>query len=338
MWKTRTPLEIAAAVYRRAIRVNVLYSCMNDSSHNDWRTRPISNGAETHRSGSLRIAAAFSVAILLVVVGTKMNPQETETPLVAQRAPAYYLSPRAYIEETDIDKDGLPDWKEVLKGTDPANPDSDDDGVLDAEETASPRTAVDDGTDDVFTDRIISRIVEEYLSLKDRGAYTPERGRAAGQLIADEARIETPFTPYSERELTTVAVSVESASAHRSGLQVALEPLRSFREPELLIYGRYIETHDPANLEVLAKRADAYRTASRDLLDVPVPADLKDTHLAAANALSFFASVLDNMIVQVHDPLASVTILAVFTRSEDYLQSTIGKINDYHYDRLATSS
>jgi len=291
-----------------------------------------------YRSGSLRIAAAFSVAALLVVIGTKMGPEETEILTVAQREPAHYLSPRAYIEETDTDEDGLPDWKEVLKGSDPSNPDSDDDGILDADETDSPRSLANDSEDDIFTDRIISRIVEEYLALKERGAYTPERGRAVGQLVADEVRIETPFTPYRESELTTVAVSIESASAHRSGLQVALEPLRSFREPELLIYGRYLETHDPADLEILAQRADAYRAASRDLLDVPVPTDLTDTHLAAANALSFFASVLDNMIARAHDPLASVTVLAVFTRAEDYLQSTIGKMNDYHYERLATSS
>jgi len=294
---------------------------------------------EIHRSGSLRIAAAFSVAILLIVIGTKMNPQETEAPLIVKRASATHLSPRAYIEETDTDGDGLPDWQEVLKGTDINNADTDGDGVMDADETTSTAQALStEISDDTLTAKISTRIIEEYLALKERGAYTPERGRVLGQNIASEVRITTSFTPYSASGLTVVDSSIEAATAHRLGLQVALEPLRSFSEPELLLYGRYIETHDPADLEVLAERADRYRAASRDMLDIPVPSDLKDAHLATANALSFFASVLDSMIVQAHDPLASITILAVFTRSEQYLESTLGKINDYHRAKLATSS
>lgn len=47
--------------------------------------------------------------------------------------------------EIDSDKDGLTDFVEAFYGTDPFNPDTDGDGYLDGEETATGYNPLDDG-------------------------------------------------------------------------------------------------------------------------------------------------------------------------------------------------
>ena len=52
---------------------------------------------------------------------------------------ASYSAPENSIDELDSDLDGLPDWKELILGTDTKNPDTDGDGTNDGDEVKQDR-------------------------------------------------------------------------------------------------------------------------------------------------------------------------------------------------------
>jgi len=60
------------------------------------------------------------------------------------------------ITSLDSDSDGLKDWEEALRGTDPKNPDTDGDGTPDGEEVKEGRNPLKKGPDDVLDQKTLS--------------------------------------------------------------------------------------------------------------------------------------------------------------------------------------
>ncbi len=288
----------------------------------------------TQFSGSIRIAAALSVALLFAVVGSKWGTHDAPSPIIVKQPPIDLLTDRVYVSESDTDGDGIPDWLETLQGSDPRDPAS---SAASTTPVSFDTFATIESPDDSLTAQTINRMVDGYLALKDQGLYTSARAQELGQSIADSVRITTPFTPYVMNDITVVAdTSLDAALAHRTKMQTALRPLHTIRDPDILIYGRYLERKDPDDLEALSARAEEYRSVARSITDIPVPKDFAETQLAMINGLTFFASVIDNMVVRVEDPFASMALLSVFNRSEQYVETAIIKLNDLYRIKVAS--
>lgn len=75
--------------------------------------------------------------------------------------------------QSDIDKDGLLDYEEVIYGTDPLNPDTDGDGFLDGEEIASKRNPLIPGPNDELIKNLTQRVSELTLSGLAEGSLKP---------------------------------------------------------------------------------------------------------------------------------------------------------------------
>jgi hypothetical protein len=102
--------------------------------------------------GISEASSYFSVLNRLVVSGARPSPSGTE---ISRTGPAAGPVAAPIIDPlADSDGDGLPDWLEMLIGTDPQNPDSDCDGLNDFEELfvyrTNPLNADSDG--DGFSD------------------------------------------------------------------------------------------------------------------------------------------------------------------------------------------
>ncbi|MBI4068443.1 hypothetical protein HY413_03495 [Candidatus Kaiserbacteria bacterium] len=289
----------------------------------------------TQFSGSIRIAAALSVALLFAVIGAKWGTRNAPTPIIVKQPPVDLLTDRVYVSESDTDGDGIPDWLETLQGSDPRDPASSAASTTLVSFDAFAATKLPD--DDSLTAQTINRMVDGYLALKDQGLYTPARAQELGQSIADSVHVTTPFTPYVMNDITVVAdTSLDAALAHRTKMQAALRPLHTIRDPDILIYGRYLERKDPDDLAALSARAEEYRSVAQSIANIPVPKDFAETQLAMVNGLTFFASVIDNMVARVEDPFASMALLSVFNRSEQYVETTIIRLNDLYRIKVAS--
>ncbi len=288
----------------------------------------------TQFSGSIRIAAALSVVMLLVVIATMSSAPAPQAAVPQQRLSLEQLKARSFVQEIDTDSDGVPDWQEILLGMNVNSADSDGDGVWDGAEEKAPAIA-----DTSITTDVLHRLSDGYVALKNSGAFTPERGKEIASQITGDIRVVTPFNPHTAAELIVLPdTSAMAVSVHRAALQGALKPLLDIHEPDLARYARYLETNNESELTTIIDHAALYRQIANEIVAIPVPRDMQDDHLAAANALAFYASVLDTMIERANDPIASLATLPIYDQSEKYIATTITKITDHYIAKLADTT
>jgi hypothetical protein len=259
--------------------------------------------------------AACSIAALLVAIGWKAGAwfrPHTE-PVLAVSAPS------AFISEPDVDGNGVPDWQDALMGLTPT-----------ATTTAlyAATTAVA-GTEKIptATGAVTERLVQQYLYLKDTNAYTDERGERLGRSLAENVYVRTPFTPYTMDSVKTGALT---RTEYRNVMRTALSPLLTLSEPDFVTYARFIDTKDQSLLKVLQGRAQIYKEVGAELTRLRVPAEALSSHVDTANAISYYGTVLDAMVVHQDDPIASMALLREYNEAEQYLGTALSLVSRYY--------
>jgi len=268
------------------------------------------------------VLAALSIAVLIVVLGWKAGGLfHKTTPIALNDVPV--AAPSPFIEETDSDKDGVPDWQESLLGTDPYN--SED---FPKTATTTENTPYENET---AADAVSDRLLAQYLTLKEANAYTAERGERLGESLADNLQVNTAFIPYTDDELTIQDdTSPDAVAQYRNRMQEALEPFLGLTTPEFELYARFIDSKDSTVLDALHERAAIYKKVAQDIVSVPVPKDATLQHREVANSLAFFGVVLENMVKYSSDPIASLALLRTYNEAEQYVGATFNALSVYY--------
>lgn len=109
------------------------------------------------------LIAILGAYIIKKALESKITPSNT-SPENTEAAPSK-TNPLA-----DSDNDGLPDWEEELRGTNPQSPDTDDDGTSDKEEARLGRNPLAAGPNDTVKDEYVSKIkpVDNFLQNKSQ--------------------------------------------------------------------------------------------------------------------------------------------------------------------------
>lgn len=288
----------------------------------------------------LRIAGALLAAILLVgaayLVANLDSISSTPASLSLGADPEESLV-RA-VATKDADGDGLRDWEESLYGTSPTNPDTDGDGTSDAEEIAAGRNPLLAGPDDKdlsfaaeagatgessssannLTETVSRELASTYFNLRQEGGLESAESQEAfiEDLIAGATRRPT-IVPHIFAELALSGEGAEDARAYGNGVME-------------IVGGRYAVTYvdayqilsdalargEDADMQKLSALARAYENAGRDLLALPVPRLLGDTHLAIANDFLLIAAILPEMGEPLTDPIKAI---AAFKNYQDVL-------------------
>lgn len=284
-----------------------------------------------HTRGSVTVLAALSIALLLVAVGYKVAHRDVDAEIVKNIIASPSFS--APLFETDSDGDGLPDWQEALLGTDPNDPDSDGDGSPDtfAARKSETKSNSSPSPSSSPADILGERLMSEYLSLKESGAYTDARGQLIGEKLASNLRANAEFIPYAAGDFTTTNdLSYERMLAYRAAMRDALAPMLSLGEAEFVIYARYVESKDAAAIQELLEVSDVYATAAKATSKIVVPKDVLDTHAEVVNALSFYAAVLSEMVTYAYDPVASFALLRTYSEAEKHLFTSFDTLSAYY--------
>lgn len=239
-------------------------------------------------------------------------------------------APSPFVAEVDTDKDGVPDWQEGLIGTDPHNPDTDGDGTPDVVTPAIAQAFIHSTSSTPASDAIGERLISQYLFLKNSESYTAERGTGLGESLAQNLRVPVAYTPIEWASLSVIPDAKGAAGRYQIALKKAIEPLASLDEPEFVIYARYVDSRDARYLSLLRERAVVYRGVANAIAATKVPESIAEDHLALANALAYFGTVLESMATYAQDPIASLSLLRTYNDAERYVGETFDAVAQHY--------
>ena len=281
---------------------------------------------------NLRIGGATLIAVLMVAGGYALPGfRFPQTKAVNAELTDELLA--SYVSK-DTDGDGLPDWQEVLYGTDPNNPDTDGDGITDGEAvrrglltpTALYSQLPEDpiGVDEIpgenpspdsITEQFSRAFFEEYMRASGGQVMTPEAQEVLVQrLLADfTARagrtLNSSYTSVSMRRNTTLSINEYAGSVE--AILRARDVPAGYGEPLLLMQAILEQGDESARkkLEVLAK---SYADISSDLLALQVPPAVIDQHVALVRSFDTLARATRLVVNYEKDPLAVLGSLTVY--------------------------
>lgn len=142
-----------------------------------------------------------------------------------------------FSDQSDIDKDGLLDYEEVIYGTDPLNSDTDGDGFLDGEEIASKRNPLIPGPNDELIKNLTKRVSELTLSGLTEGSLKPDSPNYVKSLnlVVDEILYQAQMNlSTSQISINIVPDSYETIKIYERGIVPLLESMID-REAESIL-------------------------------------------------------------------------------------------------------
>lgn len=253
------------------------------------------------------IAAVLSVAVLLIAIGWQANKT-----IVTANPGAFTGSGKVSSAQNQTGSGTITEMNYIAL--------ADEAGPNDFSNTES----------DVF-----GQLFGTYISLKNSGTYTEEKGADLANRIAEATVAQVEYTPIARSEIKTDSdVSRERVLAYRNDLQTALAPFLTKSESELGIFNSYVQTGDKHNLELLADAAGKYRKTVSLLSAVTVPQDAIDYHLGITNSLLQFAVTLDAMIKNADDPMATLALLRTYNSAEDSVYTSFSSLASYEKRKI----
>ena len=257
--------------------------------------------------------------------------------------------PVASDSEADPDNDGLKNWEEKIHKTDARNPDTDGDGYLDGEETASgydptipaPGDALA-GTDanqprplpKNLTDQLAQTMAQKVLS----GEITPTQG--------DKLNLDDPNSPYNQEimqealyqvgqtaekyfiapQIPDSEIIISQALAtkdalylylEQSGKAMSYERSKQLNQSELAIIKDAIDANNTKNIEALL---GDYQDTIKNLKTISVPSGIADLHKRQIAIFQLDANILESVKNFQNDPVKAMAAMEAYPKALEMLQ------------------
>lgn len=246
-----------------------------------------------------------SLAYYFLIFSKKNNSSTTEE-----------LSASAILntsKDVDSDNDGLPDWKEVVYGSDPKEKDTDKDGKEDGEEVLNGRDPTVPGPNDLLlrislgdsteaTDGTPEKnFVQEFMSkeIQSIGSETVE------ELVKsfDSSEIK-PRYGFSELNITSDN-SENSLRNYANNFGLIIKKyIKEGTEDENAIMAKALETKRDSDLQKIELPAITYRNFAEDLRKLETPSILAEHHLNAVSGYDVMSRSLFTTTKLFTNPIA----------------------------------
>lgn len=266
---------------------------------------------------SKKIQIAIGVIVIVAVLYGLRNPiinlknrifNKQAQPIVTLTAPVVSPEQGQLSIDKDTDGDGLPDWQEVLLGTDPKVPNSKTD-VPD-----SVRELVNTSKDIVTTEDKLALKVYQRLLTEPKGNNISEALQAAtSKEVLDYANsIDQQLTTYTIDDINLVDDTPDSRLAYQNSagpLVKAAIPSQAILQDSFT----YLST-GTAKITVSNFQINLTQTTNK-LLQVPVPLGLVEEHLILLNAIAHMNGILNNSSKPSSDPSTLYANILVFEKN-----------------------
>lgn len=251
--------------------------------------------------------------------------------------------------QKDTDNDGLLDWEESLRGTDPKNPDTDGDGTNDGEEVKLNRDPLIKGLNDKIensqkkendsyktsestTDLIAKELFYKYLNLKGEGGLTDAQKQEISGDITEEIKEEKveliDSKNYSPFEINIAKNGEESVSNYKNNFAKDLSYINNVEGYELAVFARAFKNNSTKDYKKLKNSAEVYSETISRLLSTKTPKSASGYHLSVINSLNDFALVVEEMS-NTRDPAEAMIIMNLFIEKEEDLKKSFEEMNTY---------
>ena len=286
-----------------------------------------------HSLRTLRLVSASALALLMVAgtyLATGPNPFFGIGRIAEAQTSEELL--REYASK-DTDTDGLPDWQEALYGTDPTNRESFQAGISDGEAVAQgliePKVAVrpDNELTDLedipgvvappssLTDQFARTLLSKYLLNRQETPPTQEELLAFIQgAVADLNENASVEARYTQSDLVAGGSGADAVAAYAAAAESVFVRIAVPVEKNELFYFSDAVRGETTALKEISSISETYAAIAAGLMEVPVPAEARQAHLAIANAIYRLSVTSADMAAMENDPLRALLGISMHSR------------------------
>jgi hypothetical protein len=243
----------------------------------------------------LRIGGALTLGVIIVLSAFFVVHRKSNS--TAQLGGTLEVSPtRSYIEPTDANGDGVPDWEEGFN-----------ERIFETIETPTSTVVTDSGYEapTTFTGKFAEAFFKDYLDSKVQGADLSDPTELVNNAVGAIEANTKPKT-YSPIDIDIIADSPESLRAYGNAISAVIQRYSLNNTNEAVILDRALKENNPQLLTELESVKTAYGNFISNTLLIPAPESLAEDHLRLLNAYEAIYTDIGAMQVAFTDPLFSL--------------------------------
>lgn len=249
--------------------------------------------------------------------------------------------------QTDSDGDGLPDWEELLWGTDPNNSDTDGNGIPDARSSDSPegvRLASEHGLTEVFgeSDNVTTVAARELfgtyileLAAENTSLTPEEQSRVVEQALTSSREAFKPPT-ISIADLHVVPASSDARAQYVTDMKVVLNEWLQGAEQDYELMKNLTTDDRAVAVEGLARSVEHYDRVIERLRQISVPEDASTNHRAMVSALMGYSFMVASIRDMERDPVRATAAVQLIVQYDQAVASTVRTFGVYSGSSSAT--
>lgn len=294
--------------------------------------------APSRRVGGLVIVILAIIVAVVVFQGGSDVSSSPEIVLSDEQ------SERVLVLEVDTDGDGLKDWEEELWGLNPTSPDSDGDGVGDAQEVAEqqreaaevPSTILgiyEESSGEKPSSLALAGqvLISQFFASKQVGAPVPDNSiRLASNIALNDINTDRTYVSYTQADVTVINKNDQTTlRAYGNDIGRALAHPNGEAPHELFVLVTYAQTADGETFisqmnEVLAN----YDRVINGFLAMQVPSNSAPIHVALINALVAVRTDLSDITSIVESPVDGLVALGAYEQNSTVMAQLFQRVRD----------
>jgi hypothetical protein len=229
----------------------------------------------------------------------------------------------------DADNDGLFDWEESLWGTDPENPDSDGDGILDGQEVAAQKEEASDeelSNTELFARELFSTVV----ALNQTGNLTLENLDSVVEGFDGLLNKPLYYEKYSNLSVDFVETTPETQNVFKDDFTQIMTRYRSTKIGDELEYIALYLENPVDHQQDIEEIVELYSSIAQELSFVKTPNEIADRYIKLLNSFDQNGQIIQEMMYLNEDSIKGLSAIIQYEKVNSELIFNLRTINRYN--------